>query len=228
MAATRVGPLGKALASWEPRRRGRQRGEQTAAQARPAPDRTAPALVLRLHCTEQYAGAATGSRSRESGKRRRGGTGDTAGAGWRNSPGYFSTPRRERTTERSEVVRASGNEVFALLDRTGTRQLSWRWRLDWLRPPLATSARPSVIIFTSAVVRERDSPERGCDRCRFLRAAPPRMLWFACGTAVVASGLMPRRQHTESGNREALPQSFLSWGGLQRPLLLLPGGPIPL
>ena len=28
----------------------------------------------------------------------------------------------ERTTERSGVVRASGNEVFALLDRTGTRQ----------------------------------------------------------------------------------------------------------
>jgi hypothetical protein len=33
----------------------------------------------------------------------------------------FSTPGG-RTTERSEVVRASGNEVFALRDRTGTGQ----------------------------------------------------------------------------------------------------------
>lgn len=31
-------------------------------------------------------------------------------------------PQAERTTERSEVVRASENEVFALLDRTGTGQ----------------------------------------------------------------------------------------------------------
>ena len=30
-------------------------------------------------------------------------------------------PQARRTTERSEVVRASGNEVFALRDKTGTR-----------------------------------------------------------------------------------------------------------
>ena|ERR1035441_6634981 len=43
---------------------------------------------------------------------------------WRAKRDHLSNhpPRRERTTERSEVVRASGNEVFALRDKTGTRQ----------------------------------------------------------------------------------------------------------
>ena len=44
----------------------------------------------------------------------------TAVAGWR--PAKPLGPRRERTTERSGVVRASGNEVFALRDKTGARQ----------------------------------------------------------------------------------------------------------
>ena len=75
-----------------------------------------------------------GSLRRGGGHRRlppRKGTGHGSGATppapperrWRAKRGQLaSQPRRERTTERSEVVRASGNEVFALLDKTGTRQ----------------------------------------------------------------------------------------------------------
>ena len=53
-------------------------------------------------------------------------------------PASFSIPRRERTTERSEVVRAPGNEVFALLDKTGTR-----------RRPVAATGTGSGVRFPS-------------------------------------------------------------------------------
>src|ERR1035437_1528841 len=62
---------------------------------------------------------------------RLGGTGHGSGATpptpperrWRAKRGQLaSQPRRERTTQRSGVVRASGNEVFALRDKTGTIQ----------------------------------------------------------------------------------------------------------
>src|ERR1019366_8396639 len=48
---------------------------------------------------------------------------------------FFWISWAERTTKRSEVVRAPGNEVFALLDRTGTGQCPVGAAFDWLLPP---------------------------------------------------------------------------------------------
>src|ERR1019366_2264478 len=117
-----------------------------------------------------------------------------------------------------------GNEVFALLDRTGTGHLSWRWCLDRLCPPsvafpsfprwpyccVGSFALRSIGGQLPHTVADWLGPGTSGNTDRFL----------ATSTRKVGQGTRQRKQRSCADSFCAFP--FLGEGG-RDPFLLLPG-----